>query len=158
MELSYPIEMYYADYDFQLPTISDQFLIVNEYKKYLDSCVKQRKKLDDNHITVRSMSFLLERKKQVSYFETVRAMVNFLVTQQKTAEELFISMFPDRESLVATFQQQYLDACEIFLNRADVDWERLKISWEKYNIQPIVQKPFDVAKSPYKMMELDLDL
>ena len=39
--LTYPLEMYYPDYDFNVPKMEDQILVINEYKNYIEHCNKK---------------------------------------------------------------------------------------------------------------------
>lgn len=131
--LTYPVEMYYPSYDFNLPNMDDQILIINEYKKYINEChnAKPPQKIDEDHISVQAMSFLLEKMKQESYFKGVRDIVNLIFAEIKTPDELFASLFPDRESLVSLFKQQFLDACELMLMK-DINWSKMDLTWDKY--------------------------
>lgn len=129
--LTYPLEMYYPNCDFGIPTIEEQLFIINEYKNYIHNCNQYDIKIDDKHITVKAMKFLLERQKQKSYFEGVREIINLIFSEIKTPDELFASMFPDRESLVYLFKQQFLDACELIL-ADNVNWEKMNLNWYKY--------------------------
>lgn len=129
--LTYPIEMYYPNYDFNIPSMEEQLLIINEYKNYIHDCNQYDIKIDKMHITVKAMEFLLEKQKQQSYFIGVREIINLIISEIKTPDELFASMFPDRESLVFLFKQQFLDACELILMN-NINWEKMNLTWDKY--------------------------
>lgn len=128
-KLSYPLEMYYPDYDFDVPSFEDQMLIIKEYKNYIFDCNQNNKEINKQHITVEAMQFLLDKLKQQSYFEGVRHILNFIFSELKTPDDLFTSMFPDKESLVSLFKQQFLDACELILIQDEIDWDRMNLSW-----------------------------
>lgn len=127
--LSYPLEMYLPDYDFNVPKMEDQILVINEYKNYINYCNKKDIPINENHMSVTAMKYLLEKLKQQGYFKGVRDILNFLFSEIKTPNELFISLFPDRESLVAIYKQQFIDACE--LASMDLNWEDFNLSWKE---------------------------
>lgn len=127
--LTYPLEMYYPDYDFNVPKMEDQILVINEYKSYIEHCNKRDIEINEKHISVTAMNYLLEKLKQQGYFKGVRDILNFLFSEIKTPDELFISLFPDRESLVAMYKQQFMDACE--LATMDLNWEEFNLSWKE---------------------------
>lgn len=144
--LTYPLEMYYPNYEFDLPSMSDQILIITEYKNYIHECHQNNYQIDKEHISIKAMSFLLEKQKQVSYFQGVREIMNLILSEIKTPDELFASMFPDRESLVYLFKQQYLDACELLLMEDMVNWDKMNLTWDKYNKGKLYKQEVEVKE------------
>lgn len=136
MALVYPLKMYYSDFDHEVPNITDQRQIVEEYKTYMQEVHKQEHALDEGHITIVAMRSLISSLKQDAYFKGVRDIVRHLSLGLKKPDELFTSMFPDREDLVFLFKQQFFDACEL-LTTSEVDLTRLDIQLgdNKFNFE-----------------------
>lgn len=133
MNLVYPLEMYYPDFNLGVPKIEDQFFVVNEYKNYINHCIEKDLVIDKSRVEVLSMEYLLNKLKQESYFQGVRDILNYLFMKEKTPNELFISLFPDREELVEIFKQQFIDACELLIHHKKIDLQRMRLSWSKFN-------------------------
>lgn len=130
IKLMYPLEMYYPD-GLNLLSLPEQEEIVRAMRDYGD---KTGKKIsgDDNNIAVQAAMLLSEQLGQYKYFKGVRDILNMLLSGNRTPEELFRTLFPNRSEEVEEFQFKFADACDLILLKDQIDWKRMGSDWYNF--------------------------
>lgn len=124
-----PIEMYYPKYFSSIPNEEEQFTILTKYREFKKN--SEIAKTEEDKEIEKSFKILNEIIEKKDYFEGVRIIINQLLSNQEPSE-IFKKMYPNSLIQSEIYKSQFTDACDLILNKDQVDWDSMDIPWYEY--------------------------
>lgn len=129
MKLLNEIEMYYPNYFSSIPNEEEQFTILTKYREFKKN--NNIVKTEEDKEVEKSFHLLNEMIEKKDYFDGVRIIINQLLSNQEPAD-IFKKMYPNTAVQSEIYKSQFTDACDLILNKDQVDWEAMNIPWYEY--------------------------